>query len=384
MKKIVILGSTGSIGTSALDVVKNHPDKFEVLALVAGANVEKLAAQIETFRPRFVAVREKGTADALKKHVAHLNGTKIGWGEESFIEAATLSEADVVLSAIVGAAGLKPTYAALKAGKTVALANKESLVAAGKVMTKAMKEGKGSLLPVDSEHSAIHQVLHGKESEVVRIILTASGGPFRMLCMADLEKVKIEEALNHPNWKMGEKVTVDSATLMNKGLEVIEAHWLFGLPSEKIAVKVHPQSIVHSLVEYIDGSVLAQMGMPDMRTPIAYCLAYPERIATHVRPLDLVASSPLTFEEPDTRRFPALSLARQALEMGKTYPCVLNASNEIAVAAFLKKQISFVGIPSLVEKVLSAHAPYELNTLEDVLNADHWARDKAQTFAKEH
>ena len=380
MKKIVILGSTGSIGTNALDVISKHPDKFDVLGLAAGANVEKLAQQIEQFHPRFVVVREKSTAEALKNHTPFLNDTKIIWGEEGFIELATLPEADLVLSAVVGAAGLKPTYAALQTGKTVALANKESLVAAGEVMTKALKKGGGELLPVDSEHSAIHQVLRGNSKEIVRVILTASGGPFRNVTLKDLEKVTVEQALKHPNWKMGEKITIDSATLMNKGLEIIESHWLFHLPPEKITVKVHPQSIVHSLVEYVDGSVLAQMGLPDMRTPIAYALAYPERIATHVSSLDLTSKSPLTFEEPDTKRFPCLNLAKQALEMGKTCPCVLNAANEIAVAAFLRRQISFIGIPRLVAEVLESHQSYPLNNLEDVLEADRWARKKAESL----
>ncbi|OGQ04126.1 MAG: 1-deoxy-D-xylulose-5-phosphate reductoisomerase [Deltaproteobacteria bacterium RIFCSPLOWO2_12_FULL_44_12] len=381
-KKIVILGSTGSIGTNALDVIGNHPDRFDVVGLAAGANVDKLAKQIEQFHPEIVAVKEKSTAEALKNHVRGINGTKIVWGEEGFLEVATLGNADLVLSAIVGAAGLKPTYAALKAGKTVALANKESLVAAGEVMTKAQAEGNATLLPVDSEHSAIHQVLKGNPKEVVRIILTASGGPFRSVSAKGLEKVSVEEALKHPNWSMGEKITVDSATLMNKGLEIIEAHWLFKLPPEKISVKIHPQSIVHSLVEYVDGSVLAQLGWPDMRTPIAYALAYPERIETKCRSLDLVATSPLTFEEPDTKRFPCLNLARQALEMGRTFPCVLNAANEVAVAAFLRRQTTFLGIPSLVEKVLETHEAFDLKTLEDVLEADRWARRKAESLLK--
>ena len=380
MKKVVILGSTGSIGTNTLDVIRQHPDKFKVLGLVAGTNIKKLAEQVEEFQPEWVVVREKGTAEALGDRLKdHMFG-KIGWGEEDIIRLATLPEADIVLSAIVGTAGLKPTYAALKAGKTVALANKESLVAAGKVMTDCIETYHGRLLPVDSEHSAIHQVLEGKAEEVLRIILTASGGPFRNLSVQDLLHVTVESALKHPNWSMGEKITVDSATLMNKGLEVIEAHWLFSLPPEKITVKVHPQSIVHSLVEYVDGSVLAQLGPPDMRGPIAYALAYPERISTDVRPLNLITSSPLTFEEPDTKRFPCLSLARQALEMGQTCPCVLNAANEVAVASFLKRRISFIGIPRLVEEVLNQHQPTPLNSLDDVLAADQWGRETAEAI----
>lgn len=371
-KRIVILGSTGSIGVSALDVIARHPDKFEVLALTAKSNVAKLAEQARRFKPKKTIVADRDGMDAV-------------------IEAATDPEADIVLSAIVGAAGLKPTYSALKAGKTVALANKESLVAAGAVMIRATREGGAALIPVDSEHSAIHQVLNSRlttddsRQEIVRLILTASGGPFRTHTAAQLEKVTVEEALKHPKWNMGAKITIDSATLMNKGLEIIEAHWLFNMPPQKIAVKVHPQSIVHSLVEYVDGSVLAQLGNPDMRTPIAYALAWPERIATPVAPLDLTAVSPLTFEEPDTARFPCLALARQALEMGGSAPCVLNAANEVAVAAFLEGKIGFRRIPAVIEEVLKKLEPAPLNSLEDVVEMDTWARALCDsTIARSH
>ena len=364
MKNVVILGSTGSIGQNTLDVIRSHPDKFRVLALVAGNNVELLKKQAEEFRPKLAVSKKDGEAAA--------------------IEAATLPEAAIVVSAIVGAAGLKPTYAALKAGKRVALANKESLVAAGAVMTKVCKAEGGELLPVDSEHSAIHQVLHGKKEAVRRIILTASGGPFRTWPIEKLSKATVEDALRHPNWKMGDKITVDSATMMNKGLEFIEAHWLFGLPPEKIAIKVHPQSVVHSLVEYVDGSVLAQMGLPDMRTPIAYALAYPERITAPVSSLDLVKASPLTFEEPDPKRFPALALAEEALKKGKSYPCVLNAANEVAVDAFLKRKISFMDIVNTVAKILEKHDSFEMNTLDDVLEIDAWARQQANASVLEY
>ncbi|MDP2599534.1 MAG: 1-deoxy-D-xylulose-5-phosphate reductoisomerase [Deltaproteobacteria bacterium] len=357
MKNIVILGSTGSIGQNTLDVIRSHPDKFRVLALVAGNNVALLQKQAEEFRPKMAVAKSDGM--------------------EAAVEAATLPEADIVVSAIVGAAGLRPTYAALKAGKRVALANKESLVAAGAVMTKVCEEGGGELLPVDSEHSAIHQVLHGKKEAVLRIILTASGGPFRTWPIEKLSKATVEDALKHPNWKMGNKITVDSATMMNKGLEIIEAHWLFGLPPEKIAVTVHPQSVVHSLVEYIDGSVLAQMGLPDMRTPIAYALAYPERITAPVSSLDLAAASPLTFEAPDPERFPSLKLAQEVLRKGKSFPAVLNAANEVAVEAFLKGKIGFMDIAKTVETVLGSHQPVALNTLDDVLETDRRAREKS-------
>ena len=288
-------------------------------------------------------------------------------------------EADLVLSAIVGAAGLKPTYAALKAGKTVALANKESLVAAGAVMMRVIGKNGTKLLPVDSEHSAIHQVLRGYPSaEVNKIILTASGGPFREWPGEAIENATVEQALKHPKWSMGSKITIDSATLLNKGLEMIEAKWLFDLTPEKIGIKIHPQSIVHSLVEYKDGSLLAQMGVPDMRIPIAYALAYPDRIETGVAKLDLPASSPWTFEEPDARKFPCLRLAREALVQGKTYPAVLNAAGETAVGAFLNRKIRFGKIPQVIEAALEAHQGYEPESLEAVLEADQWGRQFAQ------
>lgn len=378
MKKIVILGATGSIGTSALDVIAGHPDKFTVLALTAGSNVELLAKQIKIFRPRFVVTAQKEGADFLRSHVA-LNGTQIAYGASALLEAATLPEADLVLSAIVGARGIQPTYAALRAGKTVALANKESLVAGGAVILQALREGGGTLIPVDSEHSAIHQVLQGGNG-VARIILTASGGPFRNTSLADLKKVTLEQALKHPNWSMGAKITIDSATLMNKGLEMIEARWLFDIPAKKIAVKIHPQSIVHSLVEFVDGSVLAQLGLPDMRTPIAYALGFPERIGSGVASLDLVAKSPLTFEEPDEERFPSLRLAREALEAEGSAPCVFNAANEVAVEAFLAKKISFLQIFDIVEKTLSAHSLTKLTNMEEVLATDQWARRQASSL----
>ena len=377
-KRIVILGSTGSIGESALDVIAKHPDRFEILGLVAGSNEEKLKNQVKKFRPKISVVGKKDP--------------------EGVIALAAHPEADLVLSAIVGAAGLKPTYHALKAGKVVALANKESLVAAGSVMTETAKEYKGTLtlvsagenimklarknnvdiLPIDSEHSAIHQALRGFEgNKIQKVIITASGGPFRGWTAKQLETVTVEAALKHPKWSMGNKITIDSATMMNKGLEVIEAKWLFDLPPEKIEVVIHPQSIVHSLVEYIDGSVMAQLGVPDMRTPIAYALAYPDRVDTDVVPFNLAESSPLTFEKPDEKTFVCLRLARQALNEGKSYATVLNAANEIAVYAFLDKKIEFTKIPEIIEKTLDAHSPIELRTLEDVLESDRWAREYA-------
>lgn len=352
-KQIVILGSTGSIGCQTLEVIEQHPDKFKVFGLVAGSNQELLTRQAQKFRPTFTALQNEAAA----------------------IEMATHPKCDIVVSAIVGAAGLKPTYAALKAGKRVALANKESLVAAGPVMTRAWREGKGELIPVDSEHSAIHQVLQGSRENIERIILTASGGPFRQFSLEQLSQATPRQALQHPNWNMGNKITIDSATMMNKGLEMIEARWLFDLPPEQIDIVVHPQSIVHSLVEYKDGSVLAQLGLPDMRIPIAYALAYPERITTPAPRLDLVEIASLDFEQPDPQRFPCLSLAREALTQGNSYPCVLNAANEVAVEAFLQEKISFLDISKRVEAVLAKHQATPLDSLEDVLEVDRWARE---------
>lgn len=357
MKRVVILGSTGSIGCNALDVIAHHPDRFEVFGLAAGSNAELLAQQKQKFRPTFTSLGD----------------------EAACIEMASHPKTDLVLSAIVGVAGLKPTYAALQAGKTVALANKESLVAAGPVMDRLLKEKGGKLIPVDSEHSAIHQIW-SQETPPDRIILTASGGPFRNKTLAELEEVTLAQALQHPNWKMGNKVTIDSATLMNKGLEMIEAHWLFGLAAEKIDVVIHPQSIIHSMVEYKDGSVLAQLGMPDMRIPIGYALAWPDRITTPAPKLNFNEVASLTFEKPDTKRFPGLRLAKEALVKGHSYPCVLNAANEVAVRAFLQEQIRFLDIPRIVEKVLSAHDSHPLNSLEDVLAVDRWAREQAWSF----
>ncbi|MDO8494267.1 MAG: 1-deoxy-D-xylulose-5-phosphate reductoisomerase [Deltaproteobacteria bacterium] len=399
MKKVSLLGSTGSIGTNTLDVIRQHPDRFQVVALAAGSNVELLAKQIKEFKPKFVAVAKKEGADFLKKNIS-LNGIRIAFGDEALEEAARFPEADTVVSAIVGAKGVAPTYYALLEGKTVCLANKESLVASGPVMAGALEKGRGSLIPVDSEHSAIHQSLGarvapstgkaggaspsrplcGLGNDVVRLILTASGGPFRQTSAQDLKKVTLEQALKHPNWSMGAKITIDSATMMNKGLEIIEAHWLFRLPPEKIAVTVHPQSIVHSMVEFVDGSVLAQLGNPDMRTPIAYALAYPERITANVPSLNLVEKSPLTFEEPDEKRFPALRLARQALEAGPSAPCVLNAANEVAVAAFLEKKIGFTEISALVADVLENHQSHSLKNLDEVFAVDRQARAKANEW----
>jgi 1-deoxy-D-xylulose-5-phosphate reductoisomerase len=377
MKKIVILGSTGSIGTQTLDIVARHPDRFQVVGLAAGKNVRLVEEQIRKFRPRRVSVAGADEAKALRATFAK-EGVEILQGDEGNCVVAGSPEADFVVSAIVGAAGLKPTMIAIDAGKTVALANKESLVIAGEVMTRKAREKNVPLIPIDSEHSAIFQALAGNRREDVRrIVLTASGGPFFQRSKESLATVTVDEALKHPNWNMGPKITVDSATLMNKGLEVIEATWFFDVPAAKVDVHVHPQSIVHSFVEYVDGSVIAQLGVPDMRCAISYAMAYPERVESGVASLDLVKIGHLSFFPPDPDKFPALRLAFAAAQAGQTMPAVLNAANEVAVARFLNREVGFTDIPALVERTMERHKPFPLKTLEDVLEADAWARKEA-------
>jgi len=375
-KKIAILGSTGSIGTQALDIIRRHPDRFRVEALAAGRNLDLLLRQIEEFSPRWVSVREEADARGLK---ARLNGrVTLKSGEDGVEDLAANCDADLVLSGIVGAAGLRPTLAALRAKKSVALANKESLVIAGELMTREAERAGVRILPVDSEHSAIFQSLSaGSPGEVRRIILTASGGPFLGRSWDSLADVTVEEALNHPNWKMGSKITIDSATLMNKGLEVIEARWLFGFSTKQIGVCVHPQSIVHSMVEFVDGSVIAQMGVPDMHCAISYSLAYPERIESGVRSLSLAEVGTLSFFEPDAKSFPSLDLARRAAEAGGSAPAVHNAANEVVVERFLRHELGFRDIPRLVGETLERHSPRTVSSLEDVLEADRWGRETA-------
>jgi len=378
MRSLSILGSTGSIGLSTLDVVRQHPEKFSISGLAAGKDVVTLAEQIKEFRPTAVSVMDADTAVKLRALLGDYK-PDILHGIEGTIAVATVEEADMVVSAIVGAAGLIPTVSAIKAGKHIALANKETLVVAGELVAALVQQHKVQLLPVDSEHSAIFQSLQGhRKEDVVRIILTASGGPFRNTSAEKLKEVGLEQALKHPQWTMGAKITIDSATMMNKGLEVIEAHWLFAMPAEKIGVVVHPQSIIHSMVEYIDGCVMAQLGAPDMRAPIAYALAWPERCESGIKKLDLTKIGTLTFEEPDMERFPALRLAFEALKAGRTCPAVLNAANEIAVAAFLDKKIRFTEIAETVDKTMQAHEAYTPVELDDYLQADRWARDTAK------
>lgn len=378
MKKLTILGSTGSIGVSTLEIVSSHLDKFEVVALTAGNNLNLLKRQIEQFSPRVVSVITEESALKLRRM---LGGRKpeILHGIPGLIAAATASDATMVVAAIVGTAGLVPTVAAIKAGKDVALANKETLVAAGHLVMNLVKEHGVNLYPVDSEHSAVFQSLRGHRVEdVKRIILTASGGPFLNFPLEKLAQVSVNDALAHPNWSMGQKITIDSATMMNKGLEVIEARWLFNMPVEQINVVIHPQSIIHSMVEYIDGCVMAQLGVPDMKAPIAYALTFPERVATGVKTLDLTALSSLTFSNPDYSRFPALRLAYRSLQDGESMPAVMNAANEVAVEAFLSGKIKFTEIVGFIEKTMESHMPHPLNCVEEVLLADKWSREKTR------
>jgi 1-deoxy-D-xylulose-5-phosphate reductoisomerase len=375
---VSILGCTGSIGTNTLRVVEAFPDRFEVVGLAAGNNVELLAEQVARWRPRAVSVADAAAAERLGRLV-DLSGIETGVGTAGMVAVATHPRAAVVVAAAVGAVGLVPTYRALEAGKDVALANKETLVMAGELMLAQSRARGGRLLPVDSEHCAVHECLDGRRPEdVKRVMLTASGGPFRTRPLETFSAITREEALRHPTWTMGRKITIDSATLMNKGLEVIEARWLFGLTPAQIDVLVHPQSIVHSLVEFIDGTVLAQLGVTDMRLPIQYALSYPERWPGAIPGMDFTRALKLDFEPPDHERFPCLGLAWRALERGGTLPAVLNAANEEAVAAFLDGRLPFTGIPELIAEVMQAHPDTPVGALEDVLAADAWARESAR------
>jgi len=379
MKRVAILGSTGSIGTTTLDVVERFADRFEVVALAAGRNVERLAEQVRRFRPRVVAVGDAESASALCRLVPEYRGD-VHCGADGLTAVATAAPADLVVSALVGALGLLPTLQAIEAGKHVALANKEVLVVAGELVTSAARAAGVNLFPLDSEHNAIFQALRGhRRGDVRRIVLTASGGPFLHRPLADLRNVTRDDALRHPTWKMGDKITIDSATLMNKGLEVIEAHWLFDLPPEQIDVVIHPQSIVHSMVEYVDGSVLAQMGIPDMAIPISYILAFPERLPMdHLPSLDLPRAGMLQFSLPDLTKFICLGLAYRALRTGGTAPAVLNGANEVVVAAFLNGEIGFLDIPRILTMVLDAHRVSTACDLETLLGSDQWARSIAR------
>ena len=382
---ITVLGATGSIGVSTLDVVARHPDRYRVRALTAHRDVEGLLAQCRRFRPELAVMADAGQAATLADALAGEGiDTRVAGGPEGLLEAAALPDAELVMAAIVGAAGLAPTLAAVRAGKRVLLANKEALVMSGALFMDEVRRHDAVLLPIDSEHNAVFQAMPagfrpGRTPEGVRrVLLTASGGPFRDTPVEALARVTPDEACAHPNWDMGRKISVDSATMMNKGLEVIEACWLFGLPAEQVQVVLHPQSVIHSMVDYVDGSVLAQLGNPDMRTPIAHALAWPERIDSGVQPLDLVTVGRLDFEAPDPVRFPCLRLAYEAWAAGGTAPALLNAANEVAVAAFLDGMLDFPGIPGVIEDTLAALPPVTADSLDTVLAADHEARERAR------
>ena len=382
MKNIVILGSTGTIGVNALDVIRTFRRRFKVSGLVAGRNLELLARQVAEFAPRIVSVRDRDDVDALRKLIGRRR-TDLVYGEEGAVAAATEPAADFVLAAIVGGAGLVPTFAAVQAGKDVGLANKEALVMSGELFVREARKRGARLLPVDSEHSAVFQCLEGNRREDVdKIVLTASGGPFLRTPLAQLPDVTVDQALEHPTWKMGPKITIDSATMMNKGLEVIEARWLFGLPAERVEVMIHPQSIVHSMVRYRDGAVMAQLGVPDMRIPIAYALSYPQRLDTGLAPLDLTRDGRLTFLDVERPRYPALDMAYDALARGGTAPPVLNAANEVAVAAFLDGRIGFRRIHEISRQAVASHEPVKPRRLGQVLEADRWARAFAEDLVQ--
>ena len=378
MKRLAVLGSTGSIGTQTLDIVRSHPEDFQVATLAAGkSKLAQLIEQIETFKPLLVSVPDQATAKELGAALKHK--LEVVYGTSGLERAASHEQVETVVSGVVGSLGILPTAAAVQAGKTIALANKETLVAAGCVIMPLAKKHGAQIVPVDSEHSAIHQSLSGFDSKHIRqILLTGSGGPFRTWTQEQIANATVDDALKHPNWSMGPKITVDSATLMNKGLEIIEARWLFDISAENIKVVIHPQSILHSAVEFIDRSIVGQMGVPDMHLPIHYALYWPERKESRaVPPLDLMKLGSLTFEEPDIERFPCLRLARQVASRDDTAAAVLNAANEIAVEAFLNRRIKFMDIPEYIQRVLELHQAVSKPSLDDILESDRWARNAA-------
>ncbi len=372
MKKIAILGSTGSIGTQTLDVVREHPDELSVVALAAGRNKEKLREQIREFHPKVVSLSEEKMALEMKKELAG-TGVEVLCGMEGLMAVAGIEEADVVVTAVVGMMGILPTMEAIRKGKDIALANKETLVTAGHLIMPMAREHHVSILPVDSEHSAIFQCLHGeRQKDVDKILLTASGGPFRGKTLKDLENVTLEDALKHPNWSMGQKITIDSSTMVNKGLEVMEARWLFDVNYDQIEVVVQPQSIIHSMVQFVDGAILAQLGTPDMRVPIEYALFYPERRSLHGERLDFSTLQSITFEKPDMDVFRGLALALEAGKVGGTMPTVFNAANEKAVAKFLHREIGYMDIIRLIEQCMEAHQWKDNPSLEEILDTEQW------------
>ena len=384
LQNVAIFGATGTIGSHTLDVIARHPDRFRAFALTAHSSVDVMLKQCLEFNPEYAVMLEADAAESLERKLQSAgSSTQVLYGMAALEDMACHPQVDTVMAAIVGAAGLRPAMAAARAGKRVLLANKETVVMSGNLFLEAVAEGRATLLPIDSEHNAIFQVMPANvwdklaDVGIKRILLTASGGPFRTRTMAELLAVSPEQALNHPNWVMGPKITIDSATLMNKGLEVIEARWLFNASPDQIEVVVHPQSVIHSMVEYVDGSVLAQLGNPDMRTPIAYALGYPDRLDSGVSALDLMKIGRLDFEAPDTEKFPCLRLAYEALQRGGTAPAILNAANEVAVSAFLQQKIGFMDIPRMIESVLEAASIQPADTLDSVIAADQAARDAA-------
>ena len=371
MKKIAILGSTGSIGTQTLDIVRNYSEELQVVALAAGSNVELLEKQVREFQPKIVAMWSEKAAMDLKQRISDLE-VKVLIGMEGLLAIAVLPEVEVLVTAIVGMIGIRPTIEAIKAGKDIALANKETLVCAGHIIMPLAKKHNVSILPVDSEHSAIFQSLNGEPKErISKILLTASGGPFRGKKKDQLQNMQVEDALKHPNWSMGKKITIDSSTLVNKGLEVMEAKWLFGVEPEQIQVVVHPQSIIHSMVEYVDGAVIAQLGIPDMKLPIQYALFYPDRRVMHEKKLDFFELQNMTFEKPDTETFYGLKLAYEALGSGGNVPTIYNAANEKAVALFLEKKISYLQIPEMIERSMSKINKIENPNVEQILETEN-------------
>jgi len=379
MKKVLILGSTGSIGVNTLNVIRNFPGRFEVTALSANSNIDLLLKQVKEFKPDIVAIKDESAAKQIEEYLP--DSCKLFVGEEGLLRLASEAEYDIFVGAMVGFAGLGPTIEAIKRGKRIALANKETLVVAGEIVTELCKKHNAEIIPVDSEHSAIYQCLVGENIyEVEKLIITASGGPFLNKDKSFFENATVDEALNHPNWKMGNKITIDSATMMNKGLEVIEAHWLFGLPTEKIDVVIHPQSIIHSMVQFIDGSIKAQMGLPDMKLPIQYALTYPERLASNFERTNMPVVSTLNFYEPDLNKFECLKLAFDALETGGTAPCVMNAANEIAVQKFLDKEIKFSSIPVLIGKALGEMGNNLSPDIDTIFECDKRTRDFVQNL----
>jgi 1-deoxy-D-xylulose-5-phosphate reductoisomerase len=381
-KQIAILGSTGSIGTQTLEVIENNPSLFELYAITANNNVDLLVSQALKYKPEFVVIGNEAHYVALKEALKD-EPVKVFAGEDSIAQVAEMQPIDIVVTAMVGYSGLKPTIQAIRAGKRIALANKETLVVAGELISSLVSEYRAEIVPVDSEHSAIFQCLVGENPDAVeKLILTASGGPFRNKSLDELKNVTSAQALQHPNWTMGAKITIDSATMMNKGFEIIEAKWLFGIPAEKIEVVVHPQSIIHSMVQFTDGSVKAQMGLPDMRLPIQYALTYPQRLATDFERLDFAKFSELTFEKPDTQRFRCLALAYQAMNKGGNMPCILNAANEIVNRAFLENKIGFLQMSDIIEKVISQATFIQTPNYEDYVRTDEEARRRTEGLIK--